>query len=68
VQALRMARCTRTVIGQNLAWALVYNAVAIPAAALGWVPPWVAAAGMSTSSLAVALNAMRLWSWKRSTC
>ncbi len=51
---------TRRIVRQNLCWALVYNAVAIPAAALGWVPPWLAALGMSTSSLLVVLNALRL--------
>jgi P-type Cu2+ transporter len=67
-RALQMGRRTRAVIFQNLAWASVYNLLAIPAAALGWVPPWVAAIGMSVSSLIVALNASRLWSWNRSTC
>ncbi len=51
---------TRRVVRQNLGWAMVYNTLAIPAAALGWVPPVVAAIGMSTSSLLVALNSLRL--------
>ncbi|OUS25627.1 hypothetical protein A9Q99_20800 [Gammaproteobacteria bacterium 45_16_T64] len=51
---------TNTIIKQNLTWALAYNACALPAAALGWVPPWLAAIGMSTSSLIVVLNALRL--------
>jgi Cu2+-exporting ATPase len=55
-----LARRTRRVILQNLAWAALYNAVAIPAAALGWVPPWLAAIGMSASSLLVVGNALRL--------
>ena len=54
------ARRTRRVIAQNLAWAGVYNAIAIPAAAIGWVAPWAAAIGMSGSSLLVAANALRL--------
>jgi Cu2+-exporting ATPase len=45
---------------QNLGWALAYNIIAIPAAAFGWIAPWVAALGMSASSLLVAGNAMRL--------
>ncbi|MEZ5727735.1 MAG: heavy metal translocating P-type ATPase [Burkholderiaceae bacterium] len=53
------------IVRQNLGWAVAYNTVAIPAAALGLVPPWAAAIGMAVSSLAVALNALRLWSWKR---
>ena len=51
---------TRRVVRQNLVWAMVYNTLAIPAAAMGWVPPVVAAIGMSGSSLLVALNSLRL--------
>ena len=58
--AMREARRTLTVIRQNLAWAAVYNAVAIPAAAFGLVTPLVAAVGMSVSSLVVVANALRL--------
>jgi Cu2+-exporting ATPase len=54
------ARRMRSVIRQNLEWALIYNLAAIPLAALGWVAPWVAAIGMSASSLLVVLNARRL--------
>ena len=60
VEAVRTSRKTLAVIRQNLAWALVYNAVALPLAAVGWVAPWMAAIGMSTSSLVVVLNALRL--------
>ncbi|TZF90497.1 HAD-IC family P-type ATPase, partial [Cognatilysobacter lacus] len=59
-QAASLARRTRTVIRQNLGWALAYNVVALPAAVTGIVPPWMAALGMSLSSLAVTLNALRL--------
>ena len=45
---------------QNLIWALTYNLAAVPLAALGWIPPWLAALGMSLSSLGVVLNARRL--------
>lgn len=58
--AVRLARKTRRIIRENLWWALAYNVVALPAAAMGWVPPWLAAAGMSASSLVVVLNALRL--------
>jgi Cu2+-exporting ATPase len=58
--AVRMARKTMRVVRQNLAWAIVYNATALPLAALGYVPPWAAAIGMSASSLIVVLNALRL--------
>jgi len=54
------ARRMRGVIRQNLQWALIYNVLAIPLAAAGYVPPWVAAIGMSVSSLFVVLNARRL--------
>ncbi len=57
---LALARTTRRIIVQNLAWASAYNLTAIPAAALGWVPPWLAAVGMSASSLLVVGNALRL--------
>jgi Cu2+-exporting ATPase len=56
----RVARRTLRIIRQNLAWAAGYNALAMPAAALGWVQPWMAAIGMSLSSLVVVLNAARL--------
>jgi P-type Cu2+ transporter len=54
------ARRMRSVIRQNLKWALIYNVLAVPLAALGYVPPWAAALGMSVSSLFVVLNARRL--------
>jgi len=55
-----LARQTIRVVKQNLAWAIVYNATALPLAALGYVPPWAAAIGMSASSLIVVLNALRI--------
>jgi Cu2+-exporting ATPase len=58
--ARRLAARTRNVIRQNLAWAAAYNLLSVPAAALGMVPPWAAALGMSASSLLVVLNALRL--------
>jgi len=60
VDGVLLARKTMTIVRQNLAWAVVYNAVALPLAALGYVPPWAAAIGMSVSSLVVVLNALRL--------
>ncbi len=54
------ARRTLRGIRQNLAWALGYNLTALPLAALGLVPPWAAAIGMSASSLLVVLNALRI--------
>jgi Cu2+-exporting ATPase len=54
------ARRCMHVIRQNMLWAIIYNATAVPLAASGWLQPWMAAIGMSTSSLLVVLNAMRL--------
>ncbi|MBR7791873.1 cadmium-translocating P-type ATPase [Undibacterium sp. FT147W] len=48
-------------IRENLAWAVLYNLIAIPAAIIGWLEPWHAALGMSLSSLLVVLNALRLY-------
>lgn len=59
-EATRAADQTLAVIRQNLVWATLYNAVAIPAAAIGWLDPWMTAAGMSVSSAVVVLNAWRL--------
>ena len=58
--AIEMSRRTMRIVRQNLAWAIVYNALALPLAAMGFVPPWLAAIGMSASSLVVVLNALRL--------
>lgn len=52
-------QCRRTLY-QNLAWALGYNLLGIPLAALGYIPPWAAAIGMSLSSLLVVANSLRL--------
>jgi len=57
---VQLARRTQRVIRQNLGWAIAYNLAALPLAALGFVPPWLAAIGMSLSSVVVVLNAMRL--------
>jgi Cu2+-exporting ATPase len=51
-RALRIAR-------QNMAWAASYNAVCIPLALMGYLPPWAAGLGMAASSVAVVLNALR---------
>jgi Cu2+-exporting ATPase len=58
--ARRLARSTRRIILQNLSWALAYNLAAIPLAAMGYIPPWGAAIGMSLSSFLVVANSLRL--------
>jgi Cu2+-exporting ATPase len=59
-RGILLARKTLAIIKQNLSWAVGYNLIALPAAALGYVAPWMAAIGMSSSSLLVVLNALRL--------
>ena len=59
-QALDISRRTRAKIRQNLFWALVYNVVGIPLAALGLLSPVVAGAAMAMSSLSVVTNALLL--------
>jgi Cu2+-exporting ATPase len=55
-----IARRTLSIVRQNHRWALFYNLSAVPLAALGFIPPWLAALGMSLSSLGVILNALRI--------
>jgi Cu2+-exporting ATPase len=55
-----LAKKTKTIIRQNISWAIGYNLLAIPLAASGLLLPWIAAIGMSTSSLLVTLNALRV--------
>jgi len=59
-QAFDVARRSRRIIIENLAWASLYNGLILPFAAFGWVTPLWAALGMSLSSLLVVLNALRL--------
>jgi len=58
--ACEKARQTYRIIRQNVIWSITYNLTALPLAALGYVPPYAAAIGMSASSLLVVLNALRL--------
>lgn len=60
VDAIKMAKRSVNVVYQNLGWALVYNLMALPLASMGYIAPWMAAIGMSASSLVVVLNALRL--------
>lgn len=57
---LRFARKSRRIIRQNVGWSVTYNFTVIPFALAGMVPPWLAALGMSLSSVLVIANASRL--------
>jgi heavy metal translocating P-type ATPase len=57
---LRLSGVTRRITRENLAWALVYNAIAVPLAATGRISPAIAAAAMAASSLVVVGNSLRI--------
>lgn len=57
---LAHARRAHAIVRQNLAWAAAYNALCVPLAVAGAMPPWLAGLGMAASSLLVVLNAARL--------
>ena len=65
---LRFSKQVRRIIRQNVGWAIAYNLCVIPLAVAGLLQPWMAALGMSLSSLLVVFNANRLrevrGSWK----
>ncbi|MBU8916414.1 heavy metal translocating P-type ATPase [Bacillus sp. FJAT-29953] len=58
--AIFMSKKTITNIKQNLFWAMAYNSLGIPIAALGFLAPWLAGAAMAFSSVSVVFNALRL--------
>lgn len=58
--ARRVARRAQAILAQNRYGAMAYNLAAVPFAAAGLVPPWLAVIGMCLSSLCVVLNAMRI--------
>jgi Cu2+-exporting ATPase len=70
-RTFRVARRAMRLVRQNIAWAIAYNALALPAAAAGLIGPWEAALAMGASSLIVLLNALRPLGvkpeWKAST-
>jgi Cu2+-exporting ATPase len=57
--AVATGRGTARLVSANLRWAFLYNLCAVPLAAMGLVPPWLAAIGMSGSSLYVVWRAHR---------
>jgi Cu2+-exporting ATPase len=60
LSAIKLAHNCKVIMRQNITWALLYNLMALPLAATGHIPPYVAAIGMSLSSLIVVLNALRV--------
>jgi Cu2+-exporting ATPase len=66
VKARDTARSARQLVRQNLTWAVLYNASIMPLAVAGMLKPWMAALGMSLSSLLVVANASRLVRKQRS--
>ncbi len=60
VRAIDISRKTIKIIKQNLTWAVLYNIIALPLAVTGLLEPWMAAVGMSLSSLIVVTNALRI--------
>ncbi len=65
-EAYQHALFTQRIIKQNLFWALLYNLTVLPIAAAGFLPPYLAALGMSCSSILVISNAQRLTRCKKS--
>ena len=60
LKAMALSHRCKIIMRQNITWALLYNIVALPLAAAGFIPPYLAAIGMSLSSLIVVLNALRV--------
>ena len=65
-ETAKLARRAQRIVRQNLTWSIVYNLAALPLAALGLIPAWLAAIGMSLSSVLVVLNATRVGRRRRS--
>ncbi len=59
-EMIELSRKTMRIIRQNLVWAMGYNTIAIPGAALGELSPMVASSAMALSSVSVVTNSLRL--------
>jgi len=59
-KSISLAHRCKKIMRQNITWALAYNVTALPLAAAGFIPPYLAAIGMSLSSLIVVVNALRV--------
>ena len=59
-ECLRVSWRAHKLVRMNFALAFTYNLIAIPLAVVGWATPLVAAVAMSSSSVVVILNALRL--------
>jgi Cu+-exporting ATPase len=61
---LDLSRRTRRILREGLFWAVIYNVIGIPLAALGFLSPMLAGAAMAASSVCVLTNALRLRRWR----
>ena len=64
VDALVLSRRIVWTLREGLFWAVIYNVVGIPLAALGYLSPMVAGGAMAASSVCVLGNALRLRRWR----
>ena len=60
IAALKLAKKTLKIIRLNMGWALIYNVIGLPIAALGLLQPMYAAAAMALTSLFVVTNSLRI--------
>ncbi|GJM04674.1 MAG: copper-translocating P-type ATPase [marine bacterium B5-7] len=66
IKMLKIVHKTNRTVHTNFTWALTYNIIALPFAIAGFITPWMAALGMSLSSLIVVVNATKISTTKYS--